>query len=421
MKTEQHAENPRDPRYSLCGRYWWKMLEVPVPTSAVTCKNCLRGLRAGLGKEKLMGPKGGDRSLMFAVKMSSRDGGVYWAHPGSTKRALFDSAAEARELAEREGGHIVEMRVPKAKKPTEQPPPIPNDKPATWDLVVTDMRARDAVGRERYGTPLQPGNGRNSLRDAYEEALDLCVYLRNALEEQASPSTLPGSPGERWVAPGGKVWKWVGPHFVDETGLRHLTMIDLEGLKGWHREVPTLPHRQAMADEIRRLQAREQELLECNTRLLEERRAAERHQMVREFFVIAGQVDDILERPGVPCERSLRLGLRLVAEEFFELLEAALNVDASDLGQPVLCAIRESPVVVDLPELADAVIDTAYVLEGVAARCGFRTGPLFALVHAANMTKASGPLDEHGKRCKPPGFVPPNVGGELERQGWVGV
>lgn len=66
----------------------------------------------------------------------------------------------------------------------EQPAPVANDKPAVWDLVLADMRARDAVGRERYGVPLQPFNGRDSLLDAYAEALDLAVYLRQALYER---------------------------------------------------------------------------------------------------------------------------------------------------------------------------------------------------------------------------------------------
>lgn len=65
-----------------------------------------------------------------------------------------------------------------------QPKPIPNGYPATWSLVVKDMTERNKVGIQRYGTPLQPFNGRNSLQDAYEEVLDLCVYLKNAIEEQ---------------------------------------------------------------------------------------------------------------------------------------------------------------------------------------------------------------------------------------------
>lgn len=88
----------------------------------------------------------------------------------------------------------------------DQPPPVHRaDAPAVWDLVLADaallfegypggemvladMRERDAVGRARYGTPLQPGNGRDALVDAYQEALDCAVYLRQALEEHGQPA-----------------------------------------------------------------------------------------------------------------------------------------------------------------------------------------------------------------------------------------
>ena len=66
----------------------------------------------------------------------------------------------------------------------EQPAPTPNAYPAAWPLVMVDMAGRDKLGRERYGTPLQPHNGRDALRDAYEEALDLAVYLRTAIYER---------------------------------------------------------------------------------------------------------------------------------------------------------------------------------------------------------------------------------------------
>ena len=46
------------------------------------------------------------------------------------------------------------------------------------------MLKRDAVGRAKYGVPLQAHNGRDALQDAYEEVLDLAVYLRQAIEER---------------------------------------------------------------------------------------------------------------------------------------------------------------------------------------------------------------------------------------------
>ncbi len=66
----------------------------------------------------------------------------------------------------------------------EQPAPTPNERPPVWPLVVADMESRDVEGRKRYGTPLQPFNGRDALVDAYQEALDLAVYLRQALYER---------------------------------------------------------------------------------------------------------------------------------------------------------------------------------------------------------------------------------------------
>jgi len=66
----------------------------------------------------------------------------------------------------------------------DQPSPVKNDLPAAWDLVISDMQSRDKLGEDRYGVRLQPHNGRDTLRDAYEEALDLAVYLRTLIYER---------------------------------------------------------------------------------------------------------------------------------------------------------------------------------------------------------------------------------------------
>lgn len=58
------------------------------------------------------------------------------------------------------------------------------DSPAIWDLVVADMVERDRKGVETYGKRLYAEDGRDTLLDAYEEALDLSVYLRKALRER---------------------------------------------------------------------------------------------------------------------------------------------------------------------------------------------------------------------------------------------
>lgn len=54
---------------------------------------------------------------------------------------------------------------------------------AVFDVLVQDMRARDAAGRERYGVPLTTRNGRDQLVDAYQETLDAVVYMRASIEE----------------------------------------------------------------------------------------------------------------------------------------------------------------------------------------------------------------------------------------------
>jgi hypothetical protein len=62
--------------------------------------------------------------------------------------------------------------------------PVPNDSPSVQGMVRADLETREQIGRERYGTALQPFNGRDALRDAYEEALDLACYLRQAIAER---------------------------------------------------------------------------------------------------------------------------------------------------------------------------------------------------------------------------------------------
>jgi len=50
--------------------------------------------------------------------------------------------------------------------------------------VVTDLAARAEAGQKKYGTMLRVHNGRDPLWDAYQEALDLSMYLRQAILER---------------------------------------------------------------------------------------------------------------------------------------------------------------------------------------------------------------------------------------------
>jgi hypothetical protein len=59
-----------------------------------------------------------------------------------------------------------------------------------FPLVVTDIEHRAQVGEKKYGERLKTFNGRSALQDAYEEALDLAIYLRQQIEEDKETGEL---------------------------------------------------------------------------------------------------------------------------------------------------------------------------------------------------------------------------------------
>jgi hypothetical protein len=108
----------------------------------------------------------------------------------------------------------------------DQPLPVPNEHPTTYDLVVDDLLARKALGIKRYGVALQPGNGRDNMRDFYEELLDATVYFRTEMEERklrAQRESYPYPSGDSIVLgpeiftdPDGKVISWKGVNYVPQ-------------------------------------------------------------------------------------------------------------------------------------------------------------------------------------------------------------
>ena len=63
---------------------------------------------------------------------------------------------------------------------SEQPMPSGNGA-IVLDRVRADLEDRAATGLERYGTYLRTRNGRDALLDAYQVALDLVMYLAQAI------------------------------------------------------------------------------------------------------------------------------------------------------------------------------------------------------------------------------------------------
>ena len=64
-----------------------------------------------------------------------------------------------------------------------QPPPKPG-KQKVAEFVLADIQERVEAGHKKYGCYLQTHNGRDPLWDAYQEAIDLVMYLRQAILER---------------------------------------------------------------------------------------------------------------------------------------------------------------------------------------------------------------------------------------------
>jgi flavin-dependent thymidylate synthase len=65
---------------------------------------------------------------------------------------------------------------------SQQQPPTGNGQDIT-DLVLDDLKLRREAGVKKYGMSLRAFNGRDAVLDAYQEALDLSLYLRQKLTE----------------------------------------------------------------------------------------------------------------------------------------------------------------------------------------------------------------------------------------------
>lgn len=184
------------------------------------------------------------------------------------------------------------------------------------------------------------------------------------------------------------------------------------------------------------------ELQKDNTRLVEERRAAKAEVALRvreidQFRLrrpIREQVEEfhrafdvpVLDKPRVPHEKRVRLCLGHVAEEFFELMDACIPgsgmaESVSEIPSPkqqVMNDIEEGDFDIDLVEFTDALADLDYVVESTRLEFGIDGAPIAAEVHRSNMAKVGGPRRADGKILKPEGWTPPNIEGELRKQGW---
>lgn len=66
---------------------------------------------------------------------------------------------------------------PTKTRPGDQPLPA-GGRECVQDALIADIQQRRELGIQRYGSPLMTHNGRDAVRDALEEAVDLAVYLK---------------------------------------------------------------------------------------------------------------------------------------------------------------------------------------------------------------------------------------------------
>src|SRR5271154_496216 len=150
-----------------------------------------------------------------------------------------------------------------------------------------------------------------------------------------------------------------------------------------------------------------------------------REQLI-EFHTFVGQ--PVLTTPQIPDEKRVRLRAALIAEEFFETIQAMFNVKEegprysnvhfNQAKKSMMWLLGHASVAVNMAELADGLADLNYVIEGTHLEFGIDGKPIAAEVHRSNMEKKAGPVSPTGKILKPPGWKPPDIEGALKKQGW---
>lgn len=114
------------------------------------------------------------------------------------------------------------------------------------DLVGRDLEERKRLGLRTYGRYLTTDSPEDMLTMAYEEALDLCCYLRTEIEKQKHGEQALSRPEEEsipdrgeytdvYISPG----EWCDlllsellPRYLTEVG-NHAVPFTLEGLRDW--------------------------------------------------------------------------------------------------------------------------------------------------------------------------------------------
>ena len=82
-------------------------------------------------------------------------------------------------------GIAIDTIVAHFKSHNAKEPPPKAGKVNVTEAVIADIAERSKIGTEKYGTPLMTHNGRKPLVDAYQEILDMAVYVKQELLERS--------------------------------------------------------------------------------------------------------------------------------------------------------------------------------------------------------------------------------------------
>ncbi len=130
-------------------------------------------------------------------------------------------------------------------------------------------------------------------------------------------------------------------------------------------------------------------------------------ERLREFHRAIGQHSPT--QPTVPDAGLLQLRRTLIAEEWREVEEEFVALQTRLETETQLLPTDLTPLVHELTDLL-------YVTYGALDQLGVDADAVFAEVHRANLSKASGPKRSDGKQLKPEGWRPADVRGVLEKQ-----
>lgn len=141
--------------------------------------------------------------------------------------------------------------------------------------------------------------------------------------------------------------------------------------------------------------------------------------MVREFHEALNI--PVADTPTSLSRERLRLRLTLIAEEVAELVCALTDRDVEAYGvkerltRYFLALAGRGGQPVNLASVLHEACDVHVVVSGTMVEMGLPEDAAYAEIHAANMRKANGPTREDGKRLKPLGWIPADVGGVIGR------